>query len=102
MGTKIIRYRGDNYPIEAKLTRNGSWSLDGSTVKITIVFNDDGVDNTVTGTVTDEPNKIVEFATTSAIINSVRDGTYDIQVDDGSYIYTHLSGEISIISDITP
>lgn len=101
MGTTIIRYRGDNYPIEAKLTRNEAWSLSGSTVEITVVF-DDGVNHTVTGEIIDETNKIVSFIPTSAIINTVRDGTYDIQVDDGNYIYTHLSGEINIISDTTP
>lgn len=101
MGTTIIRYRGDNYPIEAKLTRNGAWSLDGSTVVLTVVFAD-GITHTIVGTVMDEANKIVSFIPTSAIINTVRDGTYDIQVDDGNFIYTHLSGDISIISDITP
>lgn len=96
----LERYRGDTYPIEATLSRSGTWSLIGSTVKMTFEF-DDAVKHTFTGTVTDYDNKIVEFTPTTDAVAQVRLGDFDIQVDDGSYITTHLRGKINIVDDVT-
>lgn len=99
--TLLERYRGDTFPIEATLTRDGTWSLVGSVVKMSFIFDDD-VTHTFTGTVTDHANKVVEFEPTTAAVASTRTGTFDIQVDDGSYIATHMRGTVRVLQEVTP
>jgi len=97
----LERFRGDTFPIEATLTRDGSWTLVGSTVKMSFIF-DDGVTHTFTGSVVDYANKIVHFIPTTASVASARVGTFDIQVDDGTYIATHVRGTVRILQEVTP
>lgn len=99
--TLLERFRGDTFPIEVTLTRDGAWSLSGSTVKMTFIFSDEVV-HTFTGTITDSPNKIVEFEPTTASVLTARQGTFDVQVDDGSYVATHMRGTVRILQDVTP
>jgi len=99
-------HRGDNYPIAYKLSRNGDWTLVGSTVEMSFEFEDEVV-HTFTGTVTDDDygpdgDKIVEFEPTSASVADIRCGKFDIQVDDGSYKATHIAGTVDIVFDVTP
>lgn len=97
----LERFRGDTFPIEATLTRDGTWTLVGSTVKMSFKF-DDGVTHTFTGTVTDYPNKIVEFVPTASAVGTARVGVFDIQVDDGTYVATHVRGTVRILQEVTP
>ena len=96
----LERFRGDTYPVEATLTRDGDWTLDGSVVKMTFEFNDK-IEHTFIGTVTDLVNHIVEFEPTGDAVNKVRQGRFDIQVDDGFYVATHISGQVHIVNDVT-
>ena len=97
----LERFKGDTYPIEATLTRDGTWSLSGSTVKMSFEF-DDAITHTFTGTITDYGTKTVEFVPTAAAVASARHGMFDIQVDDGTYIATHIRGTVRILEDVTP
>ncbi len=97
----LQRFRGDTYPIEATLSRDGDWTLTGSTVKLTFIF-DDEVVHSFTGTILDEDTKSVEFEPTASAVDTVRQGRFDIQVDDGVYVATHIEGVIDIIQDRTP
>ena len=102
--TLLKRHRGDTFPVEATLTRNSAWTATGSNIKLTFKF-EDGDEYSFTGTVvsdTDPLNKDVLFEPTEVAVASVRNGIYDIQVDDGSYIATHLKGTLKIINDVTP
>ncbi len=98
----LKRFRGDTYPIEATLSRDTDFTLTGSDIKMTFIFDDDVVVHTFTGTVTSEENKTVEFVPTPASIDTIRRGKFDIQVDDGVYIATHLKGIINVVEDVTP
>ena len=95
----LERYRGDTFPIEATLSRNGTWTLVGA-VKMTFKFDDD-VLHTFDGTIVSSTDHIVTFIPTAEAIETVRSGIFDIQVNDGSYIYTHLKGTVDIIGDVT-
>jgi len=102
--TLLTRYRGDTYPIEATLTRDSDWVATGSAIKLTMTF-EDGDEYILVGTVTDDTddrNKDVLFEPTEESIGTVRRGTYDIQVDDSTYIATHIKGVVNIIDDVTP
>ena len=96
----LERFRGDTFPIEATLTRDGTWSLSGSTVEMSFRFDDDVV-HTFTGTITDLANKVVEFEPSVASVASNRQGVFDIQVDDGTYIATHVRGTVRVLDDVT-
>lgn len=99
--TYLEYHRGDGHPIIAKLTRDDEWVLTGSTIELTMIFDDDVV-HTVEGTILDEDEKTVQFIPITAAVATVRKGKYDIQVDDGFYKSTHITGVISIIEDVTP
>ena len=102
--TKLTRHRGDTFPIEAKLTRANDWVASGSAIKLTMKF-EDGNEYILTGTVTDDSDpiiKVVLFEPTEESIGTVRRGKYDIQVNDGSYIATHIKGVVHVIDDVTP
>ncbi len=105
--TEILQIRrGDTYPIAYTLTRNGDWTLVGSTVEMSFEF-DDAVVHTFVGTVTDDDygpdgDKIVEFEPTLAAVASIRCGKFDIQVDDGAFKATHITGTVDIKFDVTP
>ena len=94
-------FRGDSFPIEVTLTRDGAWSLSGSTVKMSMVFSDTTV-HTATGTITDFSNKVVEFVPVIAAVATARQGTFDVQVDDGTSIITHMRGTVRVLQDVTP
>ena len=93
--------RGDNYPIAYTLSRKGTWTLVGSTVEMSFIFDDDVV-HTFTGSVTDYDNKIVEFEPTTNAVAQIRCGKFDIQVDDGVYKATHITGTVDVVFDVTP
>lgn len=98
--------RGDTYPIAYKLSRDGDWTLIGSTVEMSFEF-DDAVVHTFVGTVTDDDygedgDKIVEFEPTLASVVDIRTGRFDIQVDDGAYKATHITGTVDVAWDVTP
>ena len=96
----IERFRGDTYPVEFTLSRDGDWTLSGSTVEMSFKFDDDVV-HTFLGTITSEVDKTVSFEPTTDAISTVRDGVYDIQVDDSAYITTHAKGIVTIADDVT-
>ena len=69
---KILEYkRGDSYPLEVQLTRNGDWDLIDSTVEMSFTFSD-GIVHTFTGVVTDFDNMIVEFEPTVDAVAEIR------------------------------
>lgn len=102
MDINLLRYyRGDTRPIEAILSRDGNWSLLGSSIKLTFIF-DDNVVHSAIGTLVDDDTKLVEFEPIPASVATVRQGVFDISVDDGDYVATHLDGIVQITQDVTP
>lgn len=98
---RIEIFRGDTFPLKWTLSRNGNWSLVGSTVKMSFKFDDDVV-HTFVGTVLDYNTKEVEFTPTSEAVGTVRSGVFDIQVHDGVNPLTHKKGVVVIKEDVTP
>lgn len=102
MGRNILEIkRGDTFEIKAQLTRDGTWSIDGSVIKMSFIF-DDEIVHTFTGTVIDVNQKIVKFNPTLEAVATVRSGRYDIQVHDGNHPVTHKVGVVEISDDVTP
>lgn len=112
MGNNILQIRrGDTYPRDAIVSRKGEdWLVGGSVVKMSFEFDDDVV-HTFTGTqigsgtydaTTDITDYVFQFEPTADSVATIRCGKFDIQVDDGSYIATHLAGTVDIVFDVTP
>jgi hypothetical protein len=93
--------RGDNFPITVQLSRDGTWTLSGSTVEMSLKFSDDVV-HTFTGININDTEKTVDFVPTADAVNTVRNGDFDVQVDDGAYVVTHIVGRVEITEDVTP
>lgn len=98
---QIEIFRGDTFPLKWTLSRNGDWSLQGSTVKMSFRFDDDVV-HTFEGNIIDYNKKIVEFTPTAEAVETVRSGDFDIQVNDGVHPLTHKKGIVVIKQDVTP
>ena len=112
MGNNILQIRrGDTYPRDANISRKGEdWMTGGTTVEMSFEF-DDAIVHTFTGTqlgvgvydaTTDITDYIFQFEPTLASVATIRCGKFDIQVDDGTYIATHITGTIDIVFDVTP
>lgn len=95
----ITRYRGDTYPLETVLGRNGNTDATGITFKMSVQI-DNGTIYTSTGTIVDTKNGIVKFEWPAGSIDAAGEGIYDIQGED-SYIYTYVKGKITILDDLT-
>ena len=95
----IIRYRGDTYPLVATLGRNGDFSTTGITFTMSTKIDGQQV-YSVTGSVIDAENGIVEFAFGADAVAIAGEGVYDIQGDDG-YIYTYDKGVFELLEDVT-
>ena len=91
--------QGNNFPIEAQLSRDGDWTLTATTITLSFRFNDDVV-HSVTASSFDDDTKIVSFVPTSAMIDTERDGNFDVQVDDGAYVITHLYGRVIVANSV--
>ena len=96
---EIKRYRGDTYPLRAKLGRNGNFSTTGITFKMSTKIAD-GTIHTSTGVVKDAVNGIVEFPFDVSAVALAGSGVYDIQGQDG-YIYTYDKGPFILLEDVT-
>lgn len=97
----IKRYKNDTYPVFAKLSKDGSYDITGFTVKLSVQIGTGSV-YTSTGSITDAVNGEVNFALDPALILETGKGTYDIEVNDGTYIYTYERGVFEILEDLTP
>ena len=93
--------RGDTFGIKVQLTRDGTWTLSGSTIEMSFKFDDDVV-HTFEGTIIDLNQKIVSFNPSIEAVATVRSGRYDIQVNDGLHPITHRVGIVEITDDVTP
>ena len=96
---EIKRYRGDTYPLRAKLGRNGNFDTTGITFKMSTKIAD-GTIHTSTGVIKDALNGIVEFGFDVAAVATAGSGVYDIQGQDG-YIYTYDKGPFILLEDVT-
>ena len=95
----IKRFRGDNYPIEVTIKKNGTpVDLSNATVKLTI-----GLDTpvTTTGTVTDASGGVVQFDFNQSAVGTAGRFVYDIQVEDGGIITTYVKDIFELLEDIT-
>lgn len=97
----LKRYRGDTYPVAAILSKNGDTDITGFVVKLSTQITGQAL-YTSTGIITNGPLGYVEFDLDPLAIATAGTGVYDIQVDDGTYIYTYEKGEFELLDDLTP
>ncbi len=97
----LIRYRGDTYPVFSRLSRNGNPDISAYTFKLSTQLDGDTL-YTSTGTITDSANGLVEFEFDPLAIDTAGEGVYDVEGDDGSYIYTFEKGTFELLQDVTP
>ena len=96
---EIERFRGDTYPIVVTIKENSNAvDLTGCTVKMTIGYS---TPVTVTGSITDAVNGIVQFNFTESDVSKVGRFEYDIQVDTGSIKTTYVRDNFILKSDLT-
>ena len=97
---ELIRYRGDTYPVSAKLIKNGSPDVTGSTFKMSTQIGG-GVIYTVDGIIENATMGIVNFPIDVLAIGTSGEGVYDIQGNDGIYDYTYEKGVFTLLEDVT-
>lgn len=94
----ITRFRGDTYPLIVTLKENSlAVDLTTAVIKMSIKYS---TSITITGTVTDASNGIVQFDFEPGDVDSVGRFAYDIQVEDGGYITTYVKDIFELIEDI--
>ena len=93
----IKRYAGDTYPERATLKINGDpLDLTDKTVKM-YIYEDQDNPIQITGTVTDAAGGKVEFPMALASALDPSRYTYEVKVDDGSYITTFAKAIMEIV-----
>ena len=97
---ELKRYRGDTYPVNSTLSKNGNKNTTGITFQMSTQIAD-GTIYTVDGTITDAVNGIVDFPLTTAAVATAGVGVYDIEGNDGTYIYTYEKGVFTLLDDVT-
>ena len=97
---ELIRYRGDTYPVSTTLSKNGSTDTAGITFKMSTQIGG-GVIYTVDGIIENASNGIVNFPLSTDAVSTSGSGVYDIQGDDGTYIYTYEKGVFTLLDDVT-
>ena len=99
-------YRGDTsqFVIRPKTSNGETFDLAGYTAAFTIA-NQSGPSGTQTAAVTvvNTTTDIVTCTITPAIGRTLSEGTYvyDVQITNGTQIYTLLAGSITVTNDIT-
>ncbi len=97
---ELKRYRGDTYPVTCNLSQNGNTDITGQTFKMSMQI-DAGTIYTVDGTVINAPMGMVTFVPNILAIQQAGSGYYDVQGNDGTYIYTYEKGILTILDDLT-
>lgn len=97
----LVRYRGDTYPVSAILSKNGDTDITGFIVKLSTQITGHSMYTSV-GTITNAALGYVDFMLDPLAVATAGKGVYDIQVDDGTYIYTYEKGEFELLEDLTP
>ena len=97
---ELKRYRGDTYPVSTKLSKNGNTDVTGSTFQMSTQI-EGGTIYTVAGTITNAALGIVEFPLATLAVGTAGSGVYDIQGNDGTYIYTYEKGVFTLLDDVT-
>ena len=96
----LTRYRGDTYPVSTKLIKNGSSDVAGSTFKMSTQISG-GVIYTADGIIENASLGIVNFPLDILAIGTSGEGVYDIQGNDGTYLYTYEKGVFTLLDDVT-
>ncbi|MCK5848971.1 MAG: hypothetical protein KAH01_07245 [Caldisericia bacterium] len=98
---ELKRYRGDSYPVEATLGKNGSTSakdidfIMSTQIEGQSVWSADGI-------IEDEDNGMVSFDLSIDAVAIAGEGVYDIQgTDIDGYIYTYAKGKFILLEDVT-
>ncbi len=100
-GMKLIRFRGDNYPVKAVLGIAGITDTTGLTFKMSTQI-EGGAVHTVAGVITDAVNGRVSFTLPTEAVAVAGSGFYDIESNDGTYTYTYEKGVFTLLPDLTP
>jgi hypothetical protein len=102
----FLYYRGDTsqFVIRPKTANGGTFDLAGYSAAFTIstVRGSAGV-QTVASAVVNATTDIVTCTITPAVGRTLAAATYvyDVQITDGTQIYTLLTGEVSVVDDVT-
>lgn len=100
MAKILRRVRGNDYPIRATISKDGDFSLAGSTVKIKLQIGKNTV-HTINGSILDAVNGKVEFIPTAESVADVGVGNYEILVHDGTYEATYALEDYEILQDVS-
>ena len=102
----ILYYRGDTsqFVIQPKVANGSTFDLAGYTAAFTIATlrGPTGVQTAATAVV-NATTDIVTCTITPAVGRTLSAGTYiyDVQITNGTQIYTLLTGEVSVVNDVT-
>lgn len=97
---ELKRYRGDTYPVSTTLSKNGSYDATGITFEMSTQIGG-GTIYTVAGIIDDANNGLVSFPLGATSVSLSGTGVYDIQGNDGTYIYTYEKGVFTLLDDVT-
>ncbi len=97
---ELKRYRGDTYPVSTTLSKNGNKDTSGITFVMSTQIND-GTIYASSGVVNDSSNGLVDFPLETTAVATSGSGVYDIQGNDGTYIYTYEKGVFTLLEDVT-
>ena len=97
---ELKRYRGDTYPVSATLSKNGLKDTTGITFQMSTKIDGEAT-FTVNGIVTDALSGAVSFPLDVLSVAVAGSGAYDIQGNDGTYIYTYEKGVFTLLDDLT-
>jgi len=97
---ELKRFRGDTYPVQTVLGRNGNTNIEGHTFKLSSRLNNKILYTSV-GTIIDGVNGRVEFVLEVDAVGEAGSGVYDIEGNDGTYVYTYEKGVFTIVDDLT-
>ena len=97
---ELIRYRGDTYPLVATLAKKGDYNIDGHTFKMSTQIADGTIYESV-GTILNSSAGLVQFILEASAVDVTGNGTYDIEGNDGTYIYTYEKGIFTLLDDLT-
>lgn len=97
----VKRVRGDNYPIEAVIkTNNVVVNITGATIKFSYLKSGDTTAKSITGTITEAANGIVQFIPGADDFTEVGTYKYDIQRLQNGVVTTHMIGQLTIDNDV--
>jgi len=100
VGVELKRFRRDTYPVYTVLGRNGNTNIAGHTFKMSTRIDNETL-YIANGVILDEISGRVSFVLDPLATAVAGSGIYDIEGNDGTYVYTYQKGVYTILEDLT-